>query len=438
MDTAIIQSEYEQLRQVASRFRSQAERTVDVESHVKQVVGMLQQGGWHGTGALAFFDEMDSEIFPAVARLASALEEAQSVTLRIANVLRQAEEEAAKLFQGDSAVLPMQGTQGITFPLPDPGLLGWSSGNIDVPSPRVYLVNGINSNGNVDEYGNPAYGDDQSIAMKAMIERYGYDSNEVKTTQAIYLRPQGTELSGTLFAGTDFGGWLSPIDWITDQVASTVNALTDRGAAAINYATGVIASNDTFSSFYGATQVAVEYVSGERGYYSQKVYHEIARDLAENPLLPGQSLILMGHSGGGAVVTNLSGMLERNLGVDVSGVVTMGSPVANFDEARRYAEHVVDIRHAGDRVAAPLGTPVLRSEEARWGIVFGPRGMLAAEILGRDMGAPGVSTVILTRPPTERDAHGSYMHDSGVSMDMLRELNRTFPNLRLQLPQPAL
>jgi hypothetical protein len=61
----------------------------------------LEQGGWEGQGATAFYDEMQNEVFPAMQRLMSALSEAQMVTLQIRDIIWQAEEEAASVFGVD-------------------------------------------------------------------------------------------------------------------------------------------------------------------------------------------------------------------------------------------------------------------------------------------------------------------------------------------------
>jgi hypothetical protein len=70
---------------------------------VARGVEALRNGGWEGEGAGAFLSEMDGMMFPAVARLTNALEEAQKVTLEIVRVMREAEEEAARPFRGDGA-----------------------------------------------------------------------------------------------------------------------------------------------------------------------------------------------------------------------------------------------------------------------------------------------------------------------------------------------
>jgi pimeloyl-ACP methyl ester carboxylesterase len=202
----------------------------------------------------------------------------------------------------------------------------------------------------------------------------------------------------------------------------------------INTVTGRIASNSAFSSVYGSVEVLQEHVYGERGRYTEQIYNEVAADLRDNPLAPGQSVILMGHSGGGAVTANLSGMLERNLGVDVSGMVTMGSPVSNYDEAGRYAEVIADVRHSKDPVVNYV--PIIRSEESRIAIPSDPLAALSNERSYQHAGAtPNVSPITLNGPTS--DPHGSYMHDPNVSVDMLRKLKTRFPNMDLQLPDPV-
>jgi WXG100 family type VII secretion target len=99
----IIQSDYDQLEAIATRFRGQAARTDAVQEHLKRRVEALQGGGWQGQGAVAFYGEMDAQIFPAMVRLARALEEAQSTTLKIAQIIRTAEQEAAQPFRGNGS-----------------------------------------------------------------------------------------------------------------------------------------------------------------------------------------------------------------------------------------------------------------------------------------------------------------------------------------------
>ncbi|MFZ2488106.1 MAG: WXG100 family type VII secretion target, partial [Anaerolineae bacterium] len=371
----------------------------------QQSLRALQSGGWEGRGAAAFFGEMSSEVLPALNRLGAALQQAQQVTRQISSVLRAAEEEASQPFRGSSQAAA-------------------------TPQPRIYIVNGINSAGNVvtvDAAGNIVRGDDDSVALERLLETHGYDPNSVVSTPAIYIHPTGTNLTGTNFTGTNYGGWLSPVDWLTGGLASATNTATGFGADAINTTTDALLNNMAVGSAVGATQVLAEYQAGAQGPFTQQTLAFINEDLRTHPLLPGQTVILMGHSGGGAVVGNLAGELERAAGVDVSGVVTMGSPVSNYDAASRYAEQIVQVRHQDDLI----GTPIIRTNESRWTLPFGIGPTVAAETLGRDVGDhPNVTYVTLNNPVNGTlEAHGSYM----TSIDMLQALNRQFPELHLDV-----
>lgn len=96
-----IQAQYEQLQIVAARFSEQAEQTSQLQMHLQTRIDALRQGGWRGRGADAFFGEMQDEVLPATQRLSVAFGESERLTRQIIEVVQQAEEEAAGLFQGD-------------------------------------------------------------------------------------------------------------------------------------------------------------------------------------------------------------------------------------------------------------------------------------------------------------------------------------------------
>lgn len=100
MTNDIIQAQYDTLSEVARRFGGQAQANREMLTAVRRAMQPLQAGAWQGRGSAAFFNEMNSEVLPALTRLAAALEQAQSVTTAIARVVRQAEEEAAQPFKG--------------------------------------------------------------------------------------------------------------------------------------------------------------------------------------------------------------------------------------------------------------------------------------------------------------------------------------------------
>jgi WXG100 family type VII secretion target len=100
MSSNIIQANYDTLDTVAARFGQQAEATIALQGNVLRSYQALADGGWQGRGFAAFSAEMESDIFPTLQRLTHALEEARAVTLEASAVMRQAEEEAASVFQG--------------------------------------------------------------------------------------------------------------------------------------------------------------------------------------------------------------------------------------------------------------------------------------------------------------------------------------------------
>lgn len=420
MSAPIIQAEYDALASIAQRFQRQSEAQEQLRRLLQQRFEPLQQGGWIGRGAQSFFSEMENVVFPANERLSQALAEASRVTLEISRILREAEREGAAPFKGAETIA-------------DGHSPGAAASGADIspggpPPPRVYIINGINSAGDVPG----EIGDDQTVALRQLLERWGYDPNEVVPTHAIYLSPHGT-LTGTNLTGTHFGGLLSPIDWLTGGVASAVNATTEWGSNLIN---GVVDSMP-FGAAYGSAEVLREYYRGEEGPYTNQVFREIENDLKQHPLAPGQSITLIGHSGGGVVVTNLAGMIERNLDKDVSSVITMGSPVANYDEAGRYAETIVQIRHRNDLI----GLPMIRSEESRSVLPIGlsrPIDWMFFEMGARHVGThPHVVDITLQTPAGGNillGPHGSYMdsENPGASTEMMLKLRKLFPQMQLR------
>ncbi|MEI2692974.1 MAG: WXG100 family type VII secretion target [Anaerolineae bacterium] len=103
MSNDIIQARYDVLASVASRFGNQAQSNQELLASVRQALRLLEGNGWQGRGSTAFFTEMSGEVLPAVQRLAAAMDQARAVTLDIARVLRQAEEEASQPFRDGAA-----------------------------------------------------------------------------------------------------------------------------------------------------------------------------------------------------------------------------------------------------------------------------------------------------------------------------------------------
>lgn len=95
----IVQTDYNALDNIATRFARQSEASREAHESLQRAIQPLQNGGWVGAGANAFYSEMDGEVFPVVQRLTDALQQAQSVTLQISLILQEAEAEAAACFQ---------------------------------------------------------------------------------------------------------------------------------------------------------------------------------------------------------------------------------------------------------------------------------------------------------------------------------------------------
>jgi WXG100 family type VII secretion target len=94
-----IQANYDDLGAAANLFARESQQTQQLMQQVGQLVGSLQGGGWIGLGANAFFQEMEELVNPAMQRLVNALNDASSAAKRIADVFKQAEEEAGSLFR---------------------------------------------------------------------------------------------------------------------------------------------------------------------------------------------------------------------------------------------------------------------------------------------------------------------------------------------------
>jgi len=94
-----IRADYDQLEQLASQFNHQAQAIEAMKQKIRGSYAKLLDKGWIGVGANAFFEEMESKIMPAEDRLHSALAQAGQTTQKIAQEIKQAEQEASSLFR---------------------------------------------------------------------------------------------------------------------------------------------------------------------------------------------------------------------------------------------------------------------------------------------------------------------------------------------------
>jgi WXG100 family type VII secretion target len=96
-----VRGDYDSLGKIASAFGQEAAQTGQTNRSLSQNLNTLKSGDWIGKGAKAFFQEMDSEVMPAMLRLAKALEAADRVTRQISKIIKQAEDDSARLFRLD-------------------------------------------------------------------------------------------------------------------------------------------------------------------------------------------------------------------------------------------------------------------------------------------------------------------------------------------------
>lgn len=133
MAVDVIQAKYDQLNEVSRRFGAQAQAGSDVQTIIERSLRSLQDGGWQGRGAAAFFSEMNNQVTPALGRLSAALYDAQVVTVRIRAVLQAAEEEASRPFRGAPVAVAPSGQSNASQNAGWwSGISEWIHGGLDV------------------------------------------------------------------------------------------------------------------------------------------------------------------------------------------------------------------------------------------------------------------------------------------------------------------
>jgi WXG100 family type VII secretion target len=93
-DTILVN--YEQLEDVTQRFQQQAEQCQTLLQRLRQRVDELENNGWQGDAAQAFFRDVTEGVFPALQRLGTGLEEGAQVAQQIGQIYRHAEEDISQ------------------------------------------------------------------------------------------------------------------------------------------------------------------------------------------------------------------------------------------------------------------------------------------------------------------------------------------------------
>jgi WXG100 family type VII secretion target len=343
-------ADYEQLSVIARRFEAESNTVATMLQTLRGRMNVLQNGAWVGQAATEFLAEMSEAVLPSLDRLSLALTSAASATRTISAMIKAAEDAAARILCGESVGETATAVSGDAVATnvggSNPTTTGTATSPLNVPVPRIYVINGINNDGR----GQP------DIAR--YLNDRGYPGGEVKLITGVfdtYLQKYVATARAKTNAFLDRFG----LDWMK-QASNVAFDLTDHAVGLTNTMVGVV-------------EVAREYVTGGNSLHDVTM-RQIDADLRANPLAPGQQVIFMSHSGGGILATNAAPALEGVMvtrtdgsveAIDVKAVVTLGSPVINYDRASVVAP-VYSYENAGDHVVNHV---TLRSDEARWLLV---------------------------------------------------------------------
>ncbi len=95
-----VRSDHDGLKNIAGKFGQQAEASRQMSQNLKSKMDVLRGKDWVGKGADKFYGEMDSAVFPSLNRFSKSMDSAQRVTLKISQIMKQAEDDATALFRG--------------------------------------------------------------------------------------------------------------------------------------------------------------------------------------------------------------------------------------------------------------------------------------------------------------------------------------------------
>jgi len=167
MPSPKIRVDHDALQAIARTFGQGADATGRTLRQLKSAMGVLQSGDWIGQGASKFYEEMNSQVLPAVQRLNSALAESAKVTGQISQLMKQAEEEAARLLRGEglAAAGALAGALGAAVGAAAAAAAAGKAGAKTDPRADAVkkLIDAGNNQGAIDE----------------AVKRYGIDTSKV-------------------------------------------------------------------------------------------------------------------------------------------------------------------------------------------------------------------------------------------------------------------
>ena len=101
MTASTVRSDYDALAQLSQTFGQNAENAARMLQQLRGQMDVLQGGDWIGTGASAFYREMSGDVLPTLTRLVRALESGGQTVAQISQIMKTAEDEAARQLRGE-------------------------------------------------------------------------------------------------------------------------------------------------------------------------------------------------------------------------------------------------------------------------------------------------------------------------------------------------
>jgi WXG100 family type VII secretion target len=98
MSAPTVRSDYDQLKNVSQSFSQQADTLQSMFQNLQGNVDVLYNGDWIGQGQQAFIKEWNDEVNPTLQRLHKAMAEAARITQQISQIMKDAEDNASKVF----------------------------------------------------------------------------------------------------------------------------------------------------------------------------------------------------------------------------------------------------------------------------------------------------------------------------------------------------
>ncbi len=212
MPASKVRVDYDALQEIANTFDQQASNSRRVLQQLQQRMETLQNGDWVGKGATAFFQEMNSDVLPAMRRLAAALEMASRVTRQSSQIMQEAEDEASRLFniQPTTSVVGVFGNLGNAVNGSDGGTSSGGASAGDTGSTRGGASSGSGSGASTST----GAGAGSSSAQESLLVR---DPSELFTDS--YM----SSLIDSQFAGGDTPELKEAMEELAQEIANDPN-----------------------------------------------------------------------------------------------------------------------------------------------------------------------------------------------------------------------